>query len=151
VGDICTFDFGSEKFDVIAICEVLEHVHSPHLAINQLFNVLNPGGKLILTTPFMLPIHEAPIDYYRYTKYGLAFLLRDFDQVTIEERNSYFEAIDVLWMRVYNIEHKYSKRLARIVIPTVYYLKRPFTKLLDFFVKNNGMTTGYTVTAIKPA
>lgn len=65
VGDICTYDFGNQKFDVIAICEVLEHVHSPHLAVDQLFNVLNPGGKLILTTPFMLPIHEAPIDYYR--------------------------------------------------------------------------------------
>ncbi len=48
----------------------------------------------------MFPIHERPYDYYRFTRYGLVFLLREFAEVRILERNSYFEAIDVLYVRL---------------------------------------------------
>ena len=104
VGDICTCPLNAAEFDVVVISEVLEHVHSPHFAMDNIRNALRPGGCLILTTPFAFPIHEAPHDYYRYTRYGLAFLLREFREVVITERNSYFEAIDVLWLRLAQAE-----------------------------------------------
>lgn len=149
-GDICTFDFGNTRFDHVAICEVLEHVHSPHLAINNIFSVLKSGGSLILTTPFMLPIHEAPIDYYRFTKYGLMHLLQNFDRVEVRERNNYFEAIDVFYMRILQTNHPRTNMVSWIVLPWVYYLGRIRTKLLYKLLPVRDMTTGYTVTAIKP-
>jgi hypothetical protein len=32
---------------------------------------LRPDGKIILTTPFIWPLHEEPRDFYRYSPHGL--------------------------------------------------------------------------------
>src|SRR3712207_3793638 len=45
LGDICTHDFGGRAFDVIVLSEVLEHVHSPHLAIENIRRALREGGR----------------------------------------------------------------------------------------------------------
>src|SRR5689334_20752773 len=44
LGDICAHDFGETSFDVIVLSEVLEHVHSPHLAIRNIHGVLRDDG-----------------------------------------------------------------------------------------------------------
>ena len=148
-GDICTHDLGEEQFDVVVISEVLEHVHSPHLAIANLHRMLVPGGDLILTTPFILPIHERPYDYYRYTRFGLEFLLREFRNVNVRERNSYFEAIDVLWMRLLQVDGRVPRAVIAVVLPFVWLAKRPLTWLFGNLVATDAMTTGYVVTAVK--
>ncbi|MFC2188725.1 class I SAM-dependent methyltransferase [Fulvivirgaceae bacterium LMO-SS25] len=149
LGDLCSFNF-SQPFDVVVCCEVLEHLHSPHLGVETMFNALVPSGKLILTTPFIFPLHDRPHDYYRFTKYGLQFLFRNFEDITITERNSYFEAIDVLWVRVLQIRTNRSNLLSKIIVPFVFFLKRPITKLLDRVLKTDAMTTGYNLIAEKP-
>ena len=149
VGDICDFDFGDQQFDAVIISEVLEHIHSPHLAINNIYSILKPSGTLILTTPFLLPLHDRPYDYYRYTRYGLEFLLRDFRDIQISERNSYFEAIDTLWVRLWQTNLHSARLASYLIIPFIFYLKRPFTSLLGKLVDTDAMTTGYTVTAVK--
>jgi 2-polyprenyl-3-methyl-5-hydroxy-6-metoxy-1,4-benzoquinol methylase len=40
------------KFDVIVSAEVIEHLYSPQLMIDNCHKALNPGGYLILTTPY---------------------------------------------------------------------------------------------------
>jgi SAM-dependent methyltransferase len=149
VGDICTHDFKEKEFDVVVICEVLEHLHSPHLGLDNIYKILTERGKIILTTPFILPLHDRPYDYYRFTKYGLEFLLRKFSNVQIKERNTYFEAIDVLWVRLLQTNLKSSLIASYIIIPFIYFLKRPFTKLLSMTIRTDAMTTGYVVTAEK--
>ena len=149
IGDIHDYDFGNHKFDVVVICEVLEHLYAPHKALANIHSILKPGGKLILSTPFVFPIHDEPYDYYRFTKYGLKYLLSDYRNVEISERNTFFETIDVLWVRLLMVNSKNSFKVSRIVIPFIYYFKRPLTKLLDRLVKSDRMTTGYVVTAIK--
>ncbi|HET6968706.1 MAG TPA: class I SAM-dependent methyltransferase, partial [Ornithinibacter sp.] len=37
--------------------------------------VLRPGGRLLLTVPFLSRLHEEPHDFYRYTEHGLRELL----------------------------------------------------------------------------
>lgn len=149
VGDICTYDFAGERFDVVVISEVLEHVHSPHLALQNLHAIMVDGGRLILTTPFILPIHERPHDYYRFTRYGLEFLLREFRDVTVRERNSYFEVIDVLWMRLLQADGRIPRGVIAVVLPFIWLVKRPITKLLGRLVETDAMTTGYVVTATR--
>ena len=149
IGDICDFDFGSQTFDVVVMSEVLEHVHSPHLGIDNIRSVLVDGGKLILTTPFAMPLHDRPYDYYRFTRYGLEHLLRDFRSVSVAERNTYFEAIDVLWVRLLQTDTRAARLMSYFVIPFVFFLKRPLTMALSKLVKTDSMTTGYVVTALK--
>ena len=148
LGDICTHAFDPDEFDAVVMSEVLEHLHSPHLALDNIRMALRPGGRLILSTPFALPIHEAPNDYYRYTRYGLGFLLRDFSEVVITARNSYFEAIDVLWLRLIQSENRGAQWLMLIVMPWLV-IKWPLTKLLGRLISSDELTTGYVVTARK--
>lgn len=63
------------RYDSILCSEVLEHVARPDAAIAELFRVLRPGGRLLLTVPFLSRLHEEPHDFYRYTEHGLRELL----------------------------------------------------------------------------
>jgi SAM-dependent methyltransferase len=149
-GDVCTYDFAEASFDAIVMSEVLEHVHSPHLAIGNIRKALKPGGKLVLTTPFMLPLHEQPYDYYRYTRYGLAFLLREFTDVQILERNSYFETIDVLFARLPQSKVQGPRWLMYLVVLMVG-IRQPITWAMGKLLRTDAMTTGYLTTAKKVA
>lgn len=90
----------SQSFDIVLCTEVLEHLHSPHKAIAEFKRILKPGGLLILTTRFVYPLHETPIDYYRYTKYGLKFLLQEFDIIELREETNTIETLAVLFQRL---------------------------------------------------
>lgn len=151
LGDICTDNLGSERFDVIVLAEVLEHLRSPCHALDNIYEMLKPQGKLIISVPFCLPIHDRPNDYFRFTKYGLELVLSKFSDVSIKERNSFFEAIDVIWMRLIMEDSEKTFLLSQVILPIVYYAKRPITVLLNMFVKTNGITTGYVATAVKKA
>jgi ubiquinone/menaquinone biosynthesis C-methylase UbiE len=100
VADAHSLPFENESFDQILCTEVLEHLHTPELAIREMRRVLKPAGKIILTTRFVFPIHDAPNDYYRYTKYGLRHLFRDWEIVSLEEEVDTIETIAVLLQRI---------------------------------------------------
>ena len=146
LGDICTYDFKELEFDVVVIAEVLEHLHSPHLAIDNIKKILSKNGKLILTVPFIFPIHERPYDYYRYTKFGLRFLLQNFSDVVIKERNSWIEAISVLFVRLIMDKNIMSRIFAPFIIILVF-INLPFVYLLAKLINTDFITTGYIVTA----
>lgn len=65
----------SDTFDVLLCSQVLEHVTQPDKAIAEMKRVLRPGGRLVLTVPFLSRLHEEPVDYFRFTEYGVASLL----------------------------------------------------------------------------
>jgi 2-polyprenyl-3-methyl-5-hydroxy-6-metoxy-1,4-benzoquinol methylase len=50
-GSILEMPFPDNSFDFIVSSEVIEHTPDPLLAFDELYRVLKPGGKLILTTP----------------------------------------------------------------------------------------------------
>ena len=63
--------FPDKTFDVILLSEVLEHVREPQAALREASRVLKVGGSVLVTIPFLYPIHDAPHDYQRYTAFGL--------------------------------------------------------------------------------
>ncbi len=99
-GDAHLLPFVDGAFDVVLCTEVLEHLTEPPRAIDDMFRVLKPGGQLLLTTRFLFPIHDAPHDYFRFTKYGLRHLLRRFDDVRIEEETDAVGTLAVLVQRL---------------------------------------------------
>jgi SAM-dependent methyltransferase len=67
--------FGSTTFDTVLCTSVLEHVHDAEDVVREIARVLKPGGRLIITIPFLYPTHEAPYDFWRTTHWGLRSVL----------------------------------------------------------------------------
>lgn len=62
--------------DTILSTQMLEHLVTPERMLKEAHRLLKPGGSLILTAPMVWGLHEEPIDFYRYTEYGLRYLLQ---------------------------------------------------------------------------
>lgn len=54
--------------------------------MSEILRVLKPGGVLIGSTPFLLGIHDAPHDYFRFTSHGLDDFFHQFEQVSRNSR-----------------------------------------------------------------
>ena len=74
--DICS-QVLEKRFDLIIADQIFEHLPWPNRAGRNVFQMLRPGGHFIIATPFLLRVHKAPIDCYRWTEQGLTYLLRD--------------------------------------------------------------------------
>jgi SAM-dependent methyltransferase len=85
--DGSTFPLGDVNYDAVLCNQVLEHVFNPHKFLSELARVLKPGGRLLLTVPFVSDEHEQPFDWARYTTFGLrAMLERQGFRVLKQER-----------------------------------------------------------------
>jgi SAM-dependent methyltransferase len=63
--------------DTVVMTDVLEHLRAPHRALAESARILRSGGHLVLGVPFLYPIHEAPHDHWRFTRWSLATLIED--------------------------------------------------------------------------
>ncbi len=75
VSDLADLPLPDGDLDLVVCTEVLEHVPDPARALAELARVLRPGGRVLITVPFVGELHEEPFDYYRYTPYALEHLL----------------------------------------------------------------------------
>jgi SAM-dependent methyltransferase len=77
--DICAPLTEERRFDVVICEQVLEHVVDPWLAAENLRGLCAPDGLVIVSTPFLIKVHELPdlgmFDYWRFTPRGLRVLL----------------------------------------------------------------------------
>ncbi len=71
------FPFADKEFEAVLCNQVLEHVFNPDEFLREIHRVLKPGGKLLLTVPFVWDEHEQPYDYARYSSFGLKALLEE--------------------------------------------------------------------------
>jgi SAM-dependent methyltransferase len=81
LGDAHALPFRGESFGGVVCRAVLEHVREPALACRELFRVLEAGGFVLATVPFIFPYHAHPDDYQRFTASGLRVLFRDFEEI----------------------------------------------------------------------
>ena len=154
VADAHALPFADEEFDTVLCTEVFEHLKDPQLAAREMRRVIKPGGKLILSTRFMFPVHDAPHDYFRYTKYGLRDIFAGWHiQELVAEAQS-FTTVAILFQRlIYQTNlPKVIKALLLIftairffdIIPHISYADiKKSSNETDFF------TSGYYMVAVK--
>ncbi len=121
IDDICDpFHLQDDQYDGLVCLSVIEHVYDPQAAVDTLYRCLQPGGKVFVHVPFMFRYH-APgdlyfQDYYRFTRDGLAWLFRDFDDITLYPvRGRLSSALNLqrYWKR--RIEKRFGHKVNRFV------------------------------------
>jgi SAM-dependent methyltransferase len=159
IGDAQALGIRDASFDVVLCTEVLEHLPDPQRAIDEMYRVLVPGGQLLLTTRFLFPIHDAPHDYFRFTKYGLRHLLRRFDITELQEETDAVGTLAVLLQRL----GMQAETLHRAPFRAVWLLWAQMVRPLSFLItqeygdsrrrqpERGIMTSGYHVACRKPA
>lgn len=147
VADLTALPFSDSSFDAAINVVTLEHVQEPKAVLCEIARVLRPGGRLLLITPHEWEEHQQPHDYYRYTRYGLAYLLQcsGFRSFSVDPVGGFFR---LLSRRLLNGVQFFPAPLA----PLAALLFGPLAMLLpllDGTDKKRNFTLGHICTAQK--
>jgi len=96
--------FRPGSFDAILLMNVLEHIYHTHAMLATLSSLLKPGGILLVAIPFMVKMHQAPIDYVRYTHYALEELGQEHG-LQAEKLEGFYDPISLLGEGIGNLKH----------------------------------------------
>jgi SAM-dependent methyltransferase len=121
LGDVCSPfpDWMEARYDAVIALAIIEHVYDPAAAVANFRSSLKPGGKLFLYVPWMWRYH-APRDlmfqdYQRLSRDGMAYLLRDFEAVTLYPlRGKYSAILNMLKFWKSSVERRFGARLNRL-------------------------------------
>ncbi len=141
-----------QSFDTAICTAVLEHLEEPELALRECFRVLKPGGMAIYSVPFIWHVHEAPRDFYRYSKYGLQYLFEKvgFEIVEIKALSGFWFTFGQLL--VYNLYRFNIGPLRTLrIIDLLGLLVQAVAYSLDSIDKTEQWTWMYMIVARKPA
>ena len=95
VGDLSRLPFRTSAFDACLNVVTLEHVKDPALVLREIGRALGPGGRFLLIVPFEWEEHQQPHDYFRFTRYSLAYMLESagFEEVVIKPVGGFFRML----------------------------------------------------------
>lgn len=143
----------SKSYDTVLCTQVLEHTPEPQKLLVKIHKILTKNGILILTVPFTGYLHEVPNDYYRFTKFGLQYMLSkaNFKTIYIKSEGNWIssigqEIISYLEPTYNRFLLKYPKRLLQLFI---FLLIKVFSHLPKRFTKSEYSTINYVVVAKK--
>jgi SAM-dependent methyltransferase len=102
IADAQHLPFAAASFKQIICSEVLEHLAHTHKTVAEMNRVLAHGGRVIVTAPFIYPVHEAPEDYQRFTEFGLKHLFTSsgFRVATVEALYTEEQTLAILLQRI---------------------------------------------------
>ena len=115
------------------------------------------GGILILSTRFVFPLHDTPHDYWRYTKYGLREIFKEWEIVELVEETKNFSSMGALFQRIaFQSELRINKITKFFILLAAWTLDHMnFLTLKEYgdighkTVENNIMPTGYYIVCRK--
>ena len=115
--------------DSILATEFLEHYADTQYIVNEMHRVLKPNGLIVITVPFIWPLHETPHDEYRFTPFSLRRFLTNagFKQIEFSATGGWHASLAlVLGLWIYNAPMSYIKRIfiKRIIKPIIKLLIR---------------------------
>jgi SAM-dependent methyltransferase len=113
VCDITAIPEPDAAFDAILCSEVFEHVPDPAKALDELGRLLKPGGRLILTAPFVSLVHFSPFHFCTgFSRYWYEYHLplRGFQIVELTPNGDWFALCQQELMRLGSTARRYGDR-----------------------------------------
>ncbi len=127
-----TFPFESNCFDSVLFSDVINHVYDTDNLFSESFRILKPNGHLIIFTPFLYWISEAPNDFHRFTRFFLLKKCADHNMEVIELRSYGGRRdviLDLLFKKLYS---RFSFHLLKAV-SDLYFKKNTFSSGSEAF------------------
>jgi SAM-dependent methyltransferase len=151
LADLTALPFRAGTFDAAVHIVTIEHLREPALALAEIARVLKPGSRLLVAAPHEWEVHQAPHDYFRFTRFGLAYLLKKagFEPVELQPAGGYFR---LLARRLLNgLQFFAGGPRWLLFLPAAALLVPPALVLpfLDSLDRDRNFTLGYIVIARK--
>ena len=149
IADLTALPFRDAAFDAALQIVTIEHLAEPARALAEMARTLAPGAPLLIAAPHEWEVHQAPHDYFRYTRFGLLHLLQKagFDAVEISPAGGYFR---LLARRLLNGLQFFSGGIRWLGFVPAALLVIPPALLLpwfDFLDRDRNFTLGYIARA----
>lgn len=130
VADSHSLPFVDGAFAAVVVMNAFEHYRDPPLAAREIFRVLRPGGRLLVRTAFLQPLHEAPWHFYNCTKYGLLEWFKAFETSDVRVSDNFTPSYSVAWLL-----SEAEAALRRDVSPAAAdaFLNAPVSRFVDFW------------------
>ncbi|HSB16765.1 MAG TPA: class I SAM-dependent methyltransferase [Bryobacteraceae bacterium] len=147
VADLAALPFPNGCFDACLNIVTLEHLPDPGAALVEIARTLKPGGRVLLAVPHEWEVHQAPHDYFRFTRHGISHLLEraGFSSVDVEPAGGFFR---LLSRRLLNGLQFFPP----LLVPVAALFLAPPALLLpgfDFLDRERNFTLGYLCTAVR--
>lgn len=131
----------------VILNQSLEHISDTVGTIREIERVLKPGGLVLVTVPQTMRNHGLPlsleeakidnisfttisfwnVDYWRFTKFGLVHLFKNFHIEKLEESSTYLTTLIQLW------NYFLASFGLGILFAPIYFLNNIIGLLLDWF------------------
>ena len=98
VVDAHRLPFADDSFAAVVCLNAFEHYRDPRRAADEIWRVLEPGGRLLLRTAFMQPLHEEPFHFFNCTKYGLQLWLERFELEDLRVSDNFNPVYALSWL-----------------------------------------------------
>jgi SAM-dependent methyltransferase len=90
--------FADASFDAVVSFNTFEHFYDPERVAAEVFRVLKPGGRVVVHTAFLQPVHEPPHHYFNVTEYGLRRWFRAFEIVGVSVPRNFNPVYVIAWL-----------------------------------------------------
>ena len=145
----------SDIADAVVSFQVLEHLCEPQNMLNEAFRILKPNKMIFIAVPFNWWVHESPYDFFRYTQYGIKYMLKKagFINIEVEAVTGFWS----MWFLKFNYQTvklvrgpKYIRYLVKTLLLPIWFLDQTIAPFIDRFWPGKEETAGYFAKARKP-
>ena len=98
VGDAHQLPFDDETFEAVVVMNAFEHYRDPARVATELYRILKTGGRILVHTAFMQPLHERPWHFFNCTRYGLEEWFKAFDTELLRVSDNFCPNHSVAWL-----------------------------------------------------
>lgn len=142
--------FQNKSFFNTVSFQVLEHHSEPEKHISEMIRITKKNGYIIITAPFLYPIHEIPSDYQRYTLYGLKKTInhnKNIKIIKIIPQGSIFSVISMMFSEKLNhfaAKNKFNYIFS--IIPAIFLIIfEYFSILIDYIFPDKNFALNYLI------
>jgi len=145
-GSADNLPFEAEQFDLVLHCEVLEHIQDDRKVVSELFRVLQPGGRLIISVPVPpAPIYDSEHVREGYTLEQISQLLQSAGFVILRHQYCMFE----ISKKVIKIQAWWSPKI-KLPIPSLLLLPIYWEKIFPPSISEHNLPYDIVIEAKKP-